>query len=142
MRRVVPLLIVLCLGFAPAPVYRERPAKSLAVKNLVGRWRIVEHYYYPDRISVDPVADGTTHVTIGPAAWAFTGPGNPSYDLRIDHGRPVAEFDLLTPGHAVPYGRGLIRREGRAIRIIYRWGPRPTGFGRQSSGWEMLLVRE
>jgi hypothetical protein len=25
MRRVLPLLTVLCLGFAPAPVYRERP---------------------------------------------------------------------------------------------------------------------
>lgn len=28
MRRVVPLLIVLCLGFAPAPVYRPNPAKD------------------------------------------------------------------------------------------------------------------
>ena len=28
MRRVVPLLIVLCLGFAPAPVYREKPGAS------------------------------------------------------------------------------------------------------------------
>ena len=35
MRRVVPLLIVLCLGFAPAPVYREKPGKDDPARKIV-----------------------------------------------------------------------------------------------------------
>jgi uncharacterized protein (TIGR03067 family) len=40
MRRVVPLLIVLSLGFAPAPVYREKPvAATTDLKALQGDWK-------------------------------------------------------------------------------------------------------
>jgi uncharacterized protein (TIGR03067 family) len=41
MRRVVPLLIVLCLGFAPAPVYREKPIPE-SMKVMQGSWAIRE----------------------------------------------------------------------------------------------------
>lgn len=38
MRRVVPLLIVLCLGFAPAPVYRERRDTRTDLEKMRGEW--------------------------------------------------------------------------------------------------------
>jgi hypothetical protein len=41
MRRVVPPLIVLCLGFAPAPVYRERPDARTDLEKLQGEWERV-----------------------------------------------------------------------------------------------------
>jgi uncharacterized protein (TIGR03067 family) len=39
MRRVVPIVVVLSLGFAPAPVFRERPGShSDDLKAMQGRW--------------------------------------------------------------------------------------------------------
>jgi uncharacterized protein (TIGR03067 family) len=40
MRRVVPLLIVLSLGFAPAPVYRETSEELADRKKLQGTWHL------------------------------------------------------------------------------------------------------
>ena len=37
MRRVIPLLIAMSLGFAPVPVYRERQADQ---RRLAGRWSV------------------------------------------------------------------------------------------------------
>jgi hypothetical protein len=99
-------------------------------------------YYHPNRVSVAPTADGVSHVTIRPGEWSFDGASGVSYDLRIDQGKPVVGFDLMRPGQTEPYGRGLIRREGRAIRVIYQWGARPTGFTDQPGDCELLLVRE
>ena len=41
MRRVVPLLIVLCLGFAPAPVYREKRDTHTDLEKMQGSWQLV-----------------------------------------------------------------------------------------------------
>jgi uncharacterized protein (TIGR03067 family) len=39
MRRVVPIVVVLSLGFAPAPVYRERPGSRVDdLKAMQGEW--------------------------------------------------------------------------------------------------------
>jgi hypothetical protein len=42
MRRALPPLIVLCLGFAPAPVYRGKPDASKGVlERMQGEWALV-----------------------------------------------------------------------------------------------------
>jgi uncharacterized protein (TIGR03067 family) len=41
MRRVVPLLIVLSLGFAPAPVYRERLDTRTELEKIQGEWVLI-----------------------------------------------------------------------------------------------------
>ena len=73
----------------------------------------------------------------------LTAIGNTTYDLRIDPARKPAEVDLMQIGQKEPYGRGLIRREGDTLHVIYVWGTaRPTGFDGQQSGCVLTLVRE
>jgi uncharacterized protein (TIGR03067 family) len=53
MRRVLPLLIVLSLGFAPAPVYRGLPAPGKAdLDAMQGAWKLV--YYEVEGKSIEP----------------------------------------------------------------------------------------
>jgi uncharacterized protein (TIGR03067 family) len=144
MRRVLLLLALLSLAFAPAPFPKPPGAKgSLAVKNLVGTWRIAAIYHYPNRVPREPARAGATHVTITATGWEFKGSAAASYELRLDPTKQPAELDFIRPGQGTPHGRGLIRREGRALRVIYQWGSsRPTGFESQPKGCELLLERE
>jgi uncharacterized protein (TIGR03067 family) len=145
MRQLVLLIVVaLSLAFAPAPLPRPKTEKaSVAVKDLVGTWRVGALYHLPDKALRDPAKDGVTHVTISLTQWVFKGRNDVTYDLRIDPMKKPAEFDLMRPGQKEAYGRGLIRREGDAIRVVYRWGSgRPTSFENQRSGCELMLVRE
>ncbi len=142
---VLLMLAALSLAFAPIPFPKPKTeAKdSLAVKKLVGTWRVSAIFHHPNKVPRHPDRQEPTHVTISLTGWAFTAPAPASYDLRIDHTKKVVEFDLIRHGQMEPYGRGLMRREGRAIRVIYQWGgTRPTDFENQPSGFEMLLVRE
>jgi hypothetical protein len=142
---VLLMLAVLSLAFAPIPFPKPKneAKNALAVKKLVGTWRISAIYHHPNKVPRDPGRSEPTHIIISPTGWAFKGPAAVSYDLRIDHTKTPGEFDLMRHGQLQPYGRGLIRREGRAIRVIYRWnGARPTSFENEPSGCEMLLLRE
>jgi hypothetical protein len=97
----------------------------------------------PNKTPRDPAANGVAHVTITPTRWTFGRlAGDVTYELRIDHAKRPAEIDFLRVGQKVPHGRGLIRREGDVLRIIYDWGARPTAFEGQGSGCDLVLVRE
>ena len=67
MLRIMPLLIVLCLGFAPAPVPKPKPAAKVDGKELLaklqGEWTVVslQHFEGGVRSSRGPgVASAST----------------------------------------------------------------------------------
>jgi hypothetical protein len=124
-------LALLSLAFAPAPFPKRqaRLTNSLEVSQLVGTW------------SITGARGGLSQIVITPTQWTFGTPGRVTYDLRIHHVKTPAEFDLMRVGETHPYGRGLIRREGETIRVIYRWdGLRPASFD-DSKGIVLTLVR-
>jgi uncharacterized protein (TIGR03067 family) len=140
------VLAFLSLAFAPAPFPKNkaRVKDSLAVKDLLGTWRITALYHLPDTTRKDPAANGVTTVTISPTQWVFNKAANPViYDLRLHHEKRPAEIDFMHVGQMQPYGRGLIRREGDMLRVVYSWSSgRPTGFENQQGGCIITLVRE
>jgi hypothetical protein len=145
MRRVILLTALLSLAFAPEPL--QKAQDSTALNNLVGTWRVSRIYTPPDKNPQDLEKTGLTHISITSTGWVFKGAEDVSYDLRIDNTKDAGEFDLMNVGQKAPFIRGLIRREGRAIRVIYTCifaspNNRPTGFVNQQSGCELLLVRE
>jgi uncharacterized protein (TIGR03067 family) len=144
MRGIIFLFVVASFGFAPS-IYSSRSGirDSILVSDVVGTWRVSHIYHYPNRVRQNPAKSSVSHVTISSKKWEFKGSSNVIYDLRIDHWKNPGEFDLMHSGQKEPYGRGLLRREGRAIRVIYTWGnARPTGFENQAVGCELVLVRE
>jgi hypothetical protein len=139
-------LALFCLAFAPAP-FPKREARvkdSLEVKNLLGTWRVTALYNPPDTTRKDPATNGVTSVTITPTRWIFNKANNPvTYDLRIHHDKRPAEFDMMQVGQTQPYGRGLMRREGESIRVIYSWSnDRPNGFENQQASCMLVMVRQ
>jgi uncharacterized protein (TIGR03067 family) len=141
------LLAVMALtAFAPAPLPRRdaRIRDSLSVKDLLGVWRATELYNTPNKALLDPAANGVGHVTISDAKWVFGRQNGTTYDLKIDPSKNPAEIDFMYVGQQDPYGRGIIRRQGNTIRVIYNWGnQRPTAFeNQQGSYWDLTLVKE
>lgn len=146
MPRLLLLLAVLSLAFAPAPLPR-RPARddgSLSGEKLAGTWRGIELCNTQDNVKRDPAQMGVGHVTITATQWAWGKSAGPdALTLRIDATRSPAEIDFIRPGQQGPSGRGLIRREGNAIRVLFNWGVRPTSFDNPQPGcWNLKLVRE
>ena len=144
MRRLLTLAAVLSLAFAPAPLPRPAPREeALTAESLAGTWRVTALYHPPDKTPKDPAGQGVTHVVITATQWAFEGSGAARYDLRIDNSKKPAEFDMMQVGQKMPYGRGLMRREGAGIRVVYRWsGTRPASFDDPAAGCDLTLVRE
>jgi hypothetical protein len=83
MRRVVPLLIVLSLGFAPAPVYRERAATP---RSLAGDWDVTFTNGVVEKCEVR--ADGTASV-VEPArsSWGRAEAKGNSVVMTFEDGR-------------------------------------------------------
>ena len=143
------LAAVAATAFAPAPLPRRekgRPNDSVEHAALVGRWRATKLLQTGNKEERDPAANGVATVTVTPTQWIFNADRNntATYDLRVDANKKPAEVDMNNPGQQEVYGRGVIRREGNTLRVIYNWGsPRPTGFdGQQPGHWDLTLVRE
>lgn len=146
-RVVFVLMVVVTLAaFAPAPLPRRdsRLRDSLSVRELAGIWRATDLYNTPNKNRLDPASQGVGHVTISEGKWIFGRETGATYEFRIDPSKNPAEVDLMNVGQKEPYGRGLIRRQGNTLRIVYNWGAqRPTGFEEQQGGfWDLTLVRE
>jgi uncharacterized protein (TIGR03067 family) len=134
MRRVVLLLIVLCLGFAPAPVYRERPGWLAAdLKAMQGEW-----------IALSMIQGGgdAAEPEGRPPGWRITGnvitqilasTGGPQVTITLGGTDRQKTMDLEIAG--VPPGRALYRLDGD-ILIVALGRSRPTDFsgkGRNST---------
>jgi uncharacterized protein (TIGR03067 family) len=134
-------------AFAPAPLPRRGRASekdSVALAALIGTWRATSlRQTGPGQAPVG--RGGIDSVRISATQWIFNpGRGPTTYDLRIDHTRKPAEIDMMYVGQKEPYGRGIIKRDGNTLRIVYNWGAqRPAGFDNQPGGyWDLTLVRD
>jgi uncharacterized protein (TIGR03067 family) len=133
MRRVVPPLFVLCLGFAPAPVYREPPKATRG--EFRGTWRQVSIEFEgtdqtaanePHRLHWVVEADKITIFSKGKQ-------NRGSWSYRLDASGTPATLDL-TPsgGQTMP---AILRVEGGRLTVLLQNFPkngRPKDFGDRS----------
>ena len=115
------------------------------LSDLIGGWRATSLAQTGNPQQRDPASNGVSQVTVTGTQWIFNKQQNPTtYDLHIDHTRRPAEINFMYVGQKEPYGRGILKREGNTLRIIYNWGSeRPTGFDNQPGGyWDLTLVRD
>jgi uncharacterized protein (TIGR03067 family) len=132
MRRVVPLLIVLSLGFAPAPVYRERRNADDS-KALQGAWhraRVtidgVHHTETGRETTIEIVGDRMKYAVAGEPSneWVFT--------LDVKLGRLDRKG---IKGHADGLAYlGIYRIEGGTFTLCSCDGKRPANFAETGQG--------
>ena len=121
MRRLLPLLVLLCLAFAPAPLpKRERPGKE--VLDLYGVWENDK-----GRMIIT-----VTHLK-------FLSKNAFQYELRVDPSASPRAYDLIGVGGTAAEGvrwQGIYKVEGDTLTRCYRQAKngRPTGFADKSQG--------
>jgi uncharacterized protein (TIGR03067 family) len=151
MRRLLPLLVVLCLAFAPAPL--PRPTSSINLEGFQGRWKVI-------RMEITLPNGGlrewnwhvkTIRVRGGHMAYLQ---GNASdaraeeFPFAISPGKGLAAIDWWLPGQkpdGSPRMVGLMRRRGDTLQVLYKPGTgladRPKQFEDPPEGWYLKTLK-
>ena len=147
MRRLMPLLIVLCLGFAPAPVPRP-PTKvdgKAFLTKLQGEWMVVslEHFEGGEKIVSRP----RSRVRVKGRQWTDLIPGvvvkwttvAPDGELTLDAGNTPVRLEVARQG--MPTMRGIVRLEKDLLTFCYVTNPdspMPVSFDKSRDGQVLL----
>jgi uncharacterized protein (TIGR03067 family) len=120
MRHVLPLLIVLSLGFAPAPVYREKrdPAKD-DLKALQGEWECVGYSINGEEPSVGVGKSKVVHLE-DRLSCLSNGAVTARYVVVLNPSKEPKWIDLKdvdVPGRAV---LGIYRLDGNTLTCAFR----------------------
>jgi uncharacterized protein (TIGR03067 family) len=137
MRRILPLLVLLSFGFAPAPLPR-RPDKTSDVLKMQGEWRRVELY---NGTSLMPQQGGEVVVAISGGTMSFSIHGEEHSRWEIKLGAQGC-IDLVGAGESkgnVLYG--VYRLEGDTLKHCYSSAGRPAGLGPAAGACHTVLKR-
>lgn len=133
MRRVLPLLVLMSLGFAPAPLPRAKADTTAAdLKRLQGAWLLASS-------TIDVRSLATSEITVSiegtqmrfafdgrpTRTWSFTLDGRPTLP-RLDRG------EIGLPANAIL--RGIYRLDGDTLTLHSRRGGRPDNFSGKGEG--------
>jgi uncharacterized protein (TIGR03067 family) len=144
MRKSVLVLVVLALGFAPAPLPRtgRQPPADDQTK-LQGEWVVVEQQYAGKKMGQR--GGQTTTLTIERDVWTFSTKGNVNskWAVRLDPAASPRAVDLKNTDRMAEVAiLGIYRLDGRKLTFAYEAnGKRPTAFDTSDGSWLMLLER-
>jgi uncharacterized protein (TIGR03067 family) len=128
MRRILPLLAVLCLAFAPLPF--PKPDRSDAdLKALQGEWH--RALVTIDRVVHSEVGSETTIVIAGDRMkYSVAGRPTNEWEFTLDRKARPPRFDRKgLKGHAAGLTYlGIYRIDGDGFTLCSRDGHRPEGF--------------
>ncbi len=140
-------------AFAPAPFPkpgRRPPGRSLDARWLEGTWKV-------DRVErtinggYQPARSVTSTVRVGEGKWTFIrsaavkgGGREVSYRLVLHTNQVPIRLDGMRANSDTPYMRGIVRRVGDTIEVLYRFnGEHPTSFDNPPAGcWRITMRRE
>ena len=148
MRRFMLLVVVLTVGFAPAPLPRaDRRGQSaeITLGSFQGRWRVVSVMTSRANGQHVPFKWWVTHVRVEGNRWDLLSNDSPvsSRQFSIDVTKKPAHLNLDDGGSK---GFGLIRLHDGQVQVLYVWGDekaRAASFDPAPEGhWLITLQRE
>jgi uncharacterized protein (TIGR03067 family) len=140
-RTTLLLLVVLAVGFAPAPFRRAaRPKKEGDLDRMQGTWAVVERRYAGNVLKVE-----NAQVTLRGSRWhfVFNGEVRSRWDVRLDPTTAPRSLDYFSAdGNPTSVLPAIYRLDGDTLTVCYTQGKdRPTGFDNQNGHWSMVLKR-
>jgi uncharacterized protein (TIGR03067 family) len=119
MRRFVPLLIVLSLGFAPAPVYREPKPKSPAdaIKAIRGKWKVISR-----TIGGEAARHAVSTLEVADGRWTYSnakGDWRSPWSISLDAKGKPWRFDAQSEKQAAAKMRGVCVVEGDKLTLCF-----------------------
>ncbi len=143
MRRVLPLLALLSLGFAPAPLPRpDRDKTRIDLKLFQGTWRVAGHHQWLDGAK-KPSPWNITHVRVQNDQWTLLEANREvvTYRIEVHPQKKGGHIDWRgTMGEAL--WLGLIRRDGDSVEVIYlSANQRPGDFAAPPSGSMLIALQ-
>ena len=112
MSRIVPLLIVLSLGFAPAPVYRQKPNTKTDLEKMQGVW---------ERVSCSTNRDEETAVYCGNRLSCFHKGGTSTQcDVVLDSSKEPRWIDRKDADVPDQKLLGIYKLDGDTLTCAWR----------------------
>jgi uncharacterized protein (TIGR03067 family) len=148
MRRLLPLLVALCLAFAPAPP--PRGAAPVTLRTFQGAWKVVSIESVDEKGGKKPTPWNVNRIRVEGDQFTYLGGDMPigRDRLVIDASKQPALIDFYSKDRAgaEPYRVGLIKAaRGRVVLLFYQTGPenRAKSFDKPPSfWWWVVLERE
>jgi len=151
-RALVGVLVLFGLtAFAPAPfprTGRDRRSESLSLEQMQGTWHVtkMQTTRRDGRHNESPTA--LKEIVISGSTWSFVysrGRNEVRYTIRIDPNvrPPQLDFYHLCNKDTGPYGRGILKRDGNSVQLMYNWsGDRAISFEQPPDGhWLITMQR-
>jgi uncharacterized protein (TIGR03067 family) len=118
MRRVLPLLVVACLAFAPAPVYREKPKQPRGgPSGIQGRWKVISR-----SIGGEATPHDTSLLEVADGRWVYSnaaGTWRSSWTYSLDAKATPWGFRAQSEKLAVAKQGGVCVVEGDKLTMCY-----------------------
>jgi uncharacterized protein (TIGR03067 family) len=128
-RIVVCLLALSAVAFAPAPfpkASRPGPPNEITVTTFQGTWRVTGMSRALRDGKHSPHKWDVTHIRIRDDEWTFMDGDTPntSYRITINNLQQPAGLDFYnrSGGNGEAPGKGIIRRKGDVVEILYSFG--------------------
>jgi uncharacterized protein (TIGR03067 family) len=138
MRRVVPLLIVLSLGFAPAPVYRGKPGPAKDdLARMQGVW-VVESFI-GDGVRMPATQENVWTMTGNRVTTTFSGMPSTEFTLELGDGGVPRPADWVIGKERMP---GRYRLDGGRLEVgIGPEGKRPPDLSGKGAGVGVWILK-
>ncbi len=142
MRRVVPLLVLCSLAFAPVPPYRpERDSRLIDLPRFQGLWRVKGHYHWRKGVKND-YPWTITHIHIENDTWSLLEQREvvARHRIEIHNQQKPAHLDWRGSQNELLWS-GIIRREADRVDIVYlNEANRPDSFETPRDGSTMIVL--
>ena len=150
-RLTVCLLALSAAAFAPAPFPRHSrtgPSNEITVKTFQGTWRVTGMRRARRDGNHTPHKWSVTHVRVRDDVWTFMNNETPStsYHITIGNTQKPAALDFYSGpgGKGDAPGKGIIRRKGDVVEILYSFGnvPRARRFEPPTENHWILTLKK
>jgi len=150
-----PLFAVLVLAgltaFAPAPLPRSprgHRGDGLSLGELQGTWTVTKLQMTRGKGQLTDGGTSLAQVRISGDRWSFVygqaRMNDVNYTIRVDHSLrpPRLDFHYLGSKDKEPYGKGILRRDGDTVQLMYTWGgDRAASFDTAPDGHWLITLR-
>ncbi len=141
MRRVLPLLVLSSLAFAPAPLPKTGSHRRPDAQRLQGKWERTQLY---NGAALVPERPGEVTLAIAGETLAFSrnGKEQTKWTIELDPLKAPKGLDLVGLGDSKgAVQHGIYRLEGDTLTYCYSGTARPSSFDRSVPGVFLIVLK-